>query len=266
MTVEKIENDGQFIDFNAIFMPSPANCKVRKVYNIVKEYPNMFHVYAFKHPRFYVTSSNSSAAKKSSLNSFNPSSSPYFPTVTSVNRTKTTVRDIVLCNDFQIFATFTFNKNKVNRFSYPECQRYMNCWLHRQKTKDPKFSYLIIPEFHKNGAIHFHALLGHFQGSLHNSKCFDSAGRRIYNITCWRAGFTTAVFIDNKEAVASYILKYITKQFVAAFNKRRFYCSRNLIRPIKSVNSNIFNLTLPLFRSNKVSDYGDVETFVIDKF
>lgn len=232
--------------------------QVRVVNNITKEYPHMIKVVIYKEPRVLVSSGHSKRNRKE------VDLEHYDPSVSSLNRTKTLVRDIVLCNDFELFCTFTFDPKIVNRFHYGSCWLKMSSWLHHQRDnsreRGKEFKYLIIPERHKSGAWHFHALISGYTGSLRDSKLCSSSGRPIYNLTSFRSGFTTAVEIDSKEGVSSYITKYITKDFIKEFNQRRFFCSRNLTRPIKTVNSSVFRNTLPLFRK-RVSDSRFVEEY-----
>lgn len=138
----------------------------------------------------------------------------------------------------------------------------MSRWIRHQRDLSPDMKYLIIPEQHKDGAWHFHALLSGFKGTMRDSRHTSATGRPVYNITSYRSGFSTAVHIDDREAVAYYVTKYITKDFVKQFNQRRFFCSRNLKRPVKMTNSPIFKLTLPLFRE-KVGDFGETELYNI---
>lgn len=229
---------------------------VRVINNITKEYPDMIKVCIYKIPQYYYYEEGKTKRNKVEV------SEDYTPSITSLSRTKTLVSDLVLCNDFELFCTFTFDPDKVDRFSLSACWGKMSRWLRHQKDNSPDFKYLIIPEQHKSGAWHFHALISHYKGSLRNSNHKSGSGMPIYNLTSYRSGFSTAVRIENKEGVAAYITKYITKDFIKTFNQRRFFCSRNLIRPRKTVNSPIFSLTLPLFR-RKVADYSDRELYTI---
>lgn len=221
---------------------------VRFISNITKEYPNkMYKIMIYKEMRPVVIPEYSPKRKPKDDDNFEPK-------ISSINRTKTTIRDIVLCNDFELFCTFTFDPKKIgDRYSYDVCQLKMLRWIHNQKTKNPNFKYLFIPEHHKDGAWHFHALVANCSARLKDSHHKSSSGRPVYNITGYRAGFSTAVPIDNKEAVAHYVTKYITKDFIKEFNRRRFFCSRNLERPVKVVNSPVFRESLPMFRTKTYS-------------
>lgn len=236
--------------------------QVRYVTNITKEYPDMIKVIIYKEPRAFVKSDNVKRNREL------VDDDNYVPSVSSLSRTKVLVRDLVLCNDFELFCTFTFNPDKVDSFSLSKCWTKMSTWLHHQRDNSrelgKEFKYLIIPEKHKSGRWHFHALISGYTSTLKDTKLKTITLRPIYNITSFRSGFTTAVVIDSKEAVSNYVTKYITKDFITSFNQRRFFCSRNLIRPVKQVNSNIFRDTLPLFK-RKVAENYDTEEFVIDK-
>ena len=231
--------------------------QVRVVHNVTKEYPDMIKVIIYREPKVFFSGSGK---KRNKLEV----SEDYIPSVSSLRRTKTMVKDIVLCNSFDLFCTFTFNPSKVNRFSLGACWHKMSVWLHHQSDRSREqgitFSYLVIPEKHKSGAWHFHALISGYVGSLHDSLHLTKSGRNIYNISSFRSGFTTAVRIDDREAVSNYVTKYITKDFVKEFNQRRFFCSRNVLRPVKKINSDIFEKTPPLFRK-KVGESTETEIY-----
>lgn len=149
-------------------------------------------------------------------------------TARSLRRTKTTLQDLTICNEFDLFATFTFNKNRQD---IEKCKTKMSNWLHSQQKKYGKFQYLIVPEFHKDGkSLHFHALLKNYRGVLKDSGKIKQT-RKIYNIKSYRSGFSTAVKIDDHAKVSSYIRKYITKEMPQFENKQRYWCSVGLLRP-----------------------------------
>lgn len=233
---------------------------VRVISNITKEYPDMIKVVIFREPRIF----SEPARYKRNREEIEEN---YTPKISSLNRTKTLLKDIVLCNDFELFCTFTFNPKKIDRYNFRRCQQAMRTWLHHQRDNATRagkeFKYIIVPEQHKDGAWHFHALISGYVGSLRDSSVRTKTLRPVYNITSFRSGFTTAVEIDSKEGVSEYVTKYITKDFIQEFNQRRFFCSRNLTRPIREVNSSIFRNTLPVFR-RKISSNHDSDTFAID--
>lgn len=234
---------------------------VRVVKNITKEYPEMYKIVIYKQPKFFIKT-DSIKRKREQV------SEDYVPKISSLNRTKTLVRDIILCNNFEYFCTFTFNPAKIDSFKISSCWRAMSSWLHNQRNKSREkgidFKYLVIPEQHKSGRWHFHALISGYTSTLKATKSFSPSLRPIFNITSFRSGFTTAVPIDSKQAVSSYVTKYITKDFVTMFNQRRFFASRNLERPAKKINSDVISFTLPLFRKF-VGENSETQEFIIDK-
>lgn len=173
----------------------------------------------------------------------------------SLKRTKSTISDIILCNKFDYWCTFTFDRKKHKRYDPQHCKTTMSLWLHRQRAHSPNLQYLIVPEFHKKceicsttrqpecnhpdrpKALHFHAMLKNFNGRLADSKKTTKYGQPIYNLSGYRAGLSTAVPIDpNIEAVSAYMQKYITKEMPLIDGKKRYWCSRDLIRPTSTVN------------------------------
>lgn len=240
-----------------------SDLKVRIVNNITKEYPNMYKIVIYKEPKIFI-SSDSNRRKRELVDDSN-----YVPKISSLNRTKTLIRDIVLCNNFELFCTFTFDPKKVDSFSLPKCWQKMSSWINHQrdnsKVKGKEFFYLIIPEQHVSGRWHFHALISGYTGQLKDSGCKTASLRPVYNITSFRSGFTTATPIDSKESVSNYVTKYITKDFVKSFNQRRFFCSRNLVRPSRELNSRIFSFSLPIFR-RRVSENNSTIEYIIDKY
>lgn len=158
--------------------------------------------------------------------------------IRSLRRSKQLISDVILCNDFDLFCTFTFKSDRQN---IELCKSKMSNWLHSQRKQWGKFQYLIVPEFHKDGkSIHFHALLKGYNGRIKDSGK-SIHGRKAYNITSYRAGFSTAVKIDNHEAVSKYVRKYITKDMPQFSGKKRFWLSTGLQRPITLHNPNFID-------------------------
>lgn len=156
----------------------------------------------------------------------------------SVRRSKSVIRDYTLSNDFELFATFTFNPQKVDRYSFIHCASKMQGWLWRTSryAKDlelPDFKYLIVPEFHKDGAIHFHALLQNYPKPLKKTKVIQD-GKLVYNLPSFRFGFTNAKKIDLNATpeIFGYLTKYITKDMPLVSGRRRYWASKNLTKPI----------------------------------
>ncbi len=153
----------------------------------------------------------------------------------SLRRAKTKVMDIALCNDFELMVTFTFSPKKVDRFNDEVVKRCLYNWVNHQRSQYGKFNYVLMPERHKTGALHFHGIFGNYQGPLKSSGVMQG-GRMVYNLTSYQSGFTTAVYMDNKEKAVNYVTKYITKEMPQFRGKQRYWCSNGLKRPLIILN------------------------------
>lgn len=121
-------------------------------------------------------------------------------------------RDLGSCNpDLNIFATFTLNGAKIDRFDYKAIVHKMGDWLDNRVRRNG-LKYLIVPELHKDGAIHFHGLINDVLDRRPAGVKYH--GKWVYNLPDWTLGFTTAQRITGKDCVrktTEYVLKYITK-------------------------------------------------------
>ena len=129
----------------------------------------------------------------------------------AMRRARAKVRDIALSNKFRWFVTLTLDKAKIDRYDKTAVVRTLNRWLDNRVRRDG-LAYVLVPERHKDGAIHFHGLFTDclaYDDSGHT----DSAGHPIYNLRDWTLGFSAAIEIygDYPRAV-SYVCKYIGKQ------------------------------------------------------
>ena len=157
----------------------------------------------------------------------------------SQKRAKERIFDIVVLNKWDYFCTFTFDPHKVDSYSSIDVMHKVKSWFSYQH-KFHGMSYILVPEFHRSGRIHIHALI--VLGCL---KVIDSGktnkhGDKIYNIGAWRYGWSTAEPIYGSQIqLAHYVTKYISKDIVKIFGKY-YWSSRNLIRdvPTQYCNSN----------------------------
>lgn len=141
----------------------------------------------------------------------------------SVSRSRNKIFRIALSGKFKYFATFTFNPSFVNRYSYDDCCSILQGWLHRLVG----VQYLVVPEFHKDGAIHFHGLFSDIQGLYYvgHFKIGD-----VFHCSSIDFGFHSFVPIRSFIRVSRYITKYITKELVSScMFRRRYWYSYSLI-------------------------------------
>ena len=145
-------------------------------------------------------------------------------------RIKTKIKDYILSNDFDYFWTLTF---KADRYDYDLAFQKMGKWLRKMRDKHGKFDYIMIPELHKDGAIHFHGVTGGLN-ALIVAAGVTHKGAKVYNCLEWEHGFTTKTKIRDKEKTASYVTKYVTKEMqnsIVEKGKKKYWCSRGLRKP-----------------------------------
>lgn len=154
------------------------------------------------------------------------------------------IKGYALSNNFRWFVTLTFNPEKVNSSDYETAKTTLLKWCRkmrdRNKDKDKQFDYLMIPELHKSGAVHFHGLLGDIPAGFVeavNPKTGEPIirhERQVYNLTEWEYGFSDCEEIESRERAASYITKYITSALLTdkkMYNKKRYFNSQGLSKP-----------------------------------
>lgn len=180
------------------------------------------------------------------------------PSPSSLQRSKSMITDYTLANDFDLFCTFTYDPEKVDSFNVDEGKKVMSKWFNNERSRtSPDLVYLAVPELHKSGRIHFHALMKNYRGYLVFADRKVN-GRDVYNLDKWKYGYSTAVKIDDIRKVSSYMQKYITKDMLKIGNKKRYFASRNLIKPKVDYNVSMVEhvYSRPLFVKGKfVSEY-----------
>jgi hypothetical protein len=153
----------------------------------------------------------------------------------NANRAKQQLFMYSRSNEWDWFLTWTFDPRKVkSRYDYDECYKRIENWIKSQRKKYAKeLKYLIVPEMHKDGAWHFHGLLadcGNIRFS--DSGLFDKKGRKIFNLSGFRSGWTTATQVGSAEKASAYLMKYATKDMLCSLEgKHRYLRSRNLAEP-----------------------------------
>lgn len=133
----------------------------------------------------------------------------------SLRRARNNIRDIVEGNDdLDVFITLTFDKTAVDRYSYTEIVKKLRIWLSNRSQRNG-LKYVLVPEHHKDGAVHFHGFVNRSAVKLIDSGHRDKGGHTVYNVADFCFGFTTAVLVggtdEDRQKVSCYILKYVTK-------------------------------------------------------
>lgn len=200
----------------------------------------------------------------------------------SVSRTYTKFKEYALCNasKFKYFVTLTFadkteeekhkllneNRNKeLNEYdlefqyvddpsNYDLCVKCMTAFLNKLKKylqrNNLDLYYLGVPEYHKNGNIHYHFLMSDIP-SKYIVKCPNWLDRDYKTnkvngsnlLTLWNHGKSDITLIQSKARVSTYISKYMIKSlneinetdYLNRLNKKRYYNSNNLDIPVINI-------------------------------
>lgn len=180
----------------------------------------------------------------------------------SVGRTKRMVDILLEMNEFDWFATLTFDGSRYKRFDdevvYGLFRKYINNMSHQF----PNLEYICFPERHKDNAIHFHMLIGgvtsrqlglensgkvcchwatrkngicsrsYFEQTKSQHILNETDGLPVYNATKFTYGYTTVTRIASRERCNFYVKKYVEKALGSTeIFKKRFYYSKNLKVP-----------------------------------
>lgn len=170
-----------------------------------------------------------------------------------------------LIKNWEYFITFTFNQKKINSFNYNIVSDILSKFLDNLKHQNKNMRYILVPELHKSGAIHFHGVFSNLDNikliparNLKTNKFIYKNGLKIYNITNYKYGFTTASKIKNQEAVSVYISKYMTKNLIDLDFKKRYWASKNLERPkIEYAHLNLDNLSFNIKKDLQIDFESD---------
>lgn len=143
-----------------------------------------------------------------------------------------------LIKEWEWFITLTFDPNEVDSKNYEQVSEKLSMFLDNLKHQNRDMRYIILPELHKSGAVHFHGIFSNVPNlkieearNPKTNKLIYQNGTKIYNIKNYKYGFTTASKIKNQEAVSVYISKYMTKELIDINYKKRYWSSKNLERP-----------------------------------
>lgn len=140
----------------------------------------------------------------------------------SLARTKSKIRELALCNNFQYFGTITVNGFFLNRYELDECQTRLKNALKQIKRNNSDFKYLIITEKHKDGAFHFHGLFSGLDLSL------NEYGYYYNKEFSKKLGYNSFSLIKDYNKCCNYITKYITKDCVKNSHNQLFIRSKGL--------------------------------------
>jgi len=125
-------------------------------------------------------------------------------------------------------ALFTFTMLEV--VSLEEARHCWRGFVERLRgLQGSLWRFIVVPEFQKRGAVHFHALIW---GLPHDLIENERSERTIQNL--WGYGYVDCLFTDGSPLLAGYLAKYMSKglQDVRLLRKKAYSASRNVLRPV----------------------------------
>lgn len=160
----------------------------------------------------------------------------------SRTRAAAAVRDITLCNPFTHFITLTLSPKMIDRYNADNVSKKLQIFLKNCSSRKG-LKYIVVPEKHKDGAIHLHGLC--MLGDMKIERAYNPntgkvlstyQGQPIYNMPEWIYGYSMCVpVVGAYEKVCSYIAKYLTKDKNKIFGKW-YFTSRDLQKkPCKEI-------------------------------
>lgn len=181
------------------------------------------------------------------------------PSARAIHRAKSAIRDLVLSNKWDYWVTLTVASEGAERvrgvgirYDYAAQIRRMRTLLDNLVRRKGAL-YVLVPELHDDGAIHYHGFVRGFRavwsgtmqppggGKPRRVKSSERAEKRgggwhdVYNLPEWVLGFSTAIpFYGDPLRAASYACKYAAKQMETGKIGGRYYLSGgDLQRPAK---------------------------------
>jgi len=153
----------------------------------------------------------------------------------NIIRTRQNIRRLINSNtDLNKFLTLTFADNVqcVDTANY-EFKKF----IIRLKYQYPELKYLTVIEFQKRGAVHYHMV------------CNMPYVSKDLLQDIWGKGFIKINRIQHCDNVGAYVSKYLSKETSARlFNKKKYFCSRDLIRPIEVVDKSIIDKLIEMYK------------------
>lgn len=164
----------------------------------------------------------------------------------NLRRAKNTIKELVMCNEWEYFATLTLDKTKYDRYDLKKYIKDLSQYVRDLRKKGNDIKYLLIPERHKDGAWHIHGFFaGLNQEELKEFSLSEKLpsyiknsikqGKKLWNWVGYsrKFGFNELEEIRDIDKVSSYVTKYITKDLsdtVSELGAKTYYCSRGLKR------------------------------------
>lgn len=128
-----------------------------------------------------------------------------------MRRARAKLRRLALANQFEYFVTLTLDPARIDRYDSKVVIKALGQWADNMVRRHG-LRYILVPERHKDGALHFHGFMAG-RGLKAEDSGVEWDGRPVYNLPQWTLGFTTAQRLyGDYHAAVGYCCKYIGKQ------------------------------------------------------
>ena len=164
----------------------------------------------------------------------------------SVSRLKSRVQELILCNHWNCFVTFTLDKTKRERNSLDSFDALTRHLKYIRQTRCPELRFMLLLEQHKNGGYHGHALMYLPADFIAAEFIINANGYFEWVDISSRFGFMSIKPYDGTLRACNYVTKYVTKDLIPGRVLRtskglnKPYVIRNLSIGISSNISNVY--------------------------
>lgn len=185
----------------------------------------------------------------------------------ALSRAKNMVREISLCNDWEVFVTLTFD-DRWDRYCLVNLISEFLQWIQNLNKNGYRIKYILVPEFHKDGAVHLHGLMSGIPMSPRpdwwpktvNLKD-DGTYYDIWPEFSERYGFSAVEPVHSMIGAGFYAAKYITKSLADRadmFGVHTYYRSKGLKKAVQlgSVYTPVLSLDKCCKYSNEFYSFG----------
>ena len=194
----------------------------------------------------------------------------------STRRSIDTFIGYTLCNKWNAFLTLTFSQTILNekcldRYNDDDVKYLWSLFRKKLQYLKPNVKLMCVPEPHKDGALHFHVLVGNFDFTpyMRLLPIRTKKGYPIFSIDkLWSYGFSTISLIntsDSQQACSFYLQKYMKKDFNCNYNKKRYFATHNLEFKEKFVGLITPEKLEEILRANEHEFYKETDKMIVYK-
>ena len=256
MVLERIlKNEKQILAYNAGTLKFYGNGFVKAIVQRCTRVPGFVKFCKSRHER--LKEAFQKAAFEYELNAVNDSELLPFSlfldtrkktcrSASSVSRLKSRVQELILCNHWNCFVTFTLDKSKRERNSLDSFDALTRHLKYIRQTRCSELKFMLLLEQHKNGGYHGHALMYLPDDFIADEFIINKNGYFEWVDISQRFGFMSIKPFDGTLRACNYVTKYVTKDLIPGRVLRtskglnKAYVIRNVSIGITSNVSNVF--------------------------